>query len=75
MLDKVAEAGLQSIQQGNERAAKAATELSTAFQPGSDTDAVKSSIELNAAGREVSIGSKLIRLADDMRQSILDILA
>lgn len=75
MIDEVTKAGMQSMKQGSERVAKAANELSNAFLPESDSDAVKSSIELHEGQREFSIGAKLIKVADKMRSTILDIFA
>lgn len=71
----VRESALNGIRQGEAKVAEEAQNLSTAFTPDSNQDAVSASIGIKAGVRQVTASAKLLRVADELDKAVLDILA
>ena len=75
MIDKILAAGLQGIQRGLSGAAEKVEKISRAFLPESDIDPVDPIVGLKADEHQIKASAKVIKVADDLNKSILDILA
>lgn len=73
MIDKILATGLAGVQQGLERAAQSAEEISTAFQPNGSGDIVGPLIELKLSELQVEASAKVIQAGDEMSKKLLEI--
>jgi hypothetical protein len=74
-MGSIIEAGLKGIFAGLERAAASAERISRGFVTEEEGEPVRSMIELKSAERQVQASAKIIRVGDDLQQSIIDLLA
>jgi hypothetical protein len=75
MIDSIVKAGLSGVQRGLESAANHAQEISTAFQPDSESDYVSAAVGLQTDRFQVEASVKVLQVADDLQGTVLDLLA
>lgn len=74
-MGSVIQSGLQGILNGLQRAAASAERISSGFQTEEEGEPVRSMIEFKSAERQVQASSKIIRVGNDLEQSIINLLA
>ena len=78
MVDSIKTSALRGMQQGFENAAKDAQKINAAFStenPNDNADPVEPMIALKLDQQQVKASAKVLKTADEMDKSVLDILA
>ena len=73
MINDILKAGLQGIQTGISRAAENAERVVRSFSPESEESPVEPLIALKQDENQVKASAKVIKVADELTKSVLDI--
>lgn len=75
MIDEALQSGLNGIKDAQQRAARAADEISRSFEPESTSDGLAAIVELTQSLLQHKASGAVIRTADELSKSAIDLLA
>ena len=75
MIEKLYRVGLEGMQTGLSSAARNATKISNSFKNDSPSDLVDGVVGLALDEVQVRASARVVRVADELSKSVLDILA
>ncbi len=74
-MDSVLGIGLRGLKNGFERLSDASSRITSAFRPESTEDPVKGIIDQKTADIQIKASAEVIKTAEELDKSILDIIA